>query len=883
VYEWDLSQLSVPELQSLALADAKRSDSGKLRWQTLPQLAALAHPGNAQIPGLYGVLEIVEDVEHAARVFDRAFQKWARNPTEIESRVQGFVVVKNGRLSHTERDRLTKFAAIWSETLPWTMWRIWDRQDLLDHARESPSLLRPFFEKLAPSDYLSVAPALFPRDAARAARALAMSSATELTTKQWVRTGDAGYNDSSKLRLADLAIDLPCEIDRVRHAGVVGALIQRAEDPPDPRRRVVAGEVVVGGPGQGKSTVAQLVAHAYRIKLLQGLDSSVVHDKAREVMDSLAARFERAGVALPVRRRWPILIDLSQFGPKAEQTGSLLAHIADGIDVDGVPLDPQLLLRWLRHWPVILILDGLDEVPDRKARTAVIERIATFISTCNANGVDLRVIATTRPQGYQNEIDDLLMSTRVTLVELTETEALAYSDEVNLLRNANDPELADQVTERLVEAVHQRLTQRLMTTPLQVTIMTALAERAVDLPTTRYELFDSYYQTVYDRELAKGKPFAKLRTHRSHIDHLHERAGLELQKQTESGEHSHALLPRPEVSRLLVKRLVGAGFEEGEAKSISEEVLTLSVQRLVMLVSPRPTRYGFEVRSLQEYMAARALSEGEDEAVLRAIETLLPSAHWRNTWLLLVGRVLASRERLRPRILAIIEEANNRDPSGLLLTGSLAARELYLDQIAAEFPADRQTLLAMTLALFADYGERLPDALAAVVEAGVIEDSRSQAITLETIGAMSERSSANLATLLLTSLRRDRSPLGRYAHRNVPVGRKWERGTHKDMRELNFILSERLSASPNEVSVAELANLLSAGVPGVGNGAAASAELAAAVAPPAARSALLNVARELRVSMPAVAQHAIGILRNSVESEAQRTNLGRALRPTGEG
>ena len=53
-----------------------------------------------------------------------------------------------------------------------------------------------------------------------------------------------------------------------------------------------------------------------------------------------------------------------------------------------------------------------------------------------------------------------------------------------------------------------------------------------------------------------------------------------------------------------------------EAEAFAEKILRLSTERLVMLVARKLRKYEFEVRSLQEYMAARALTEGEDAAVL---------------------------------------------------------------------------------------------------------------------------------------------------------------------------------------------------------------------------------------------------------------------------
>jgi hypothetical protein len=112
-----------------------------------------------------------------------------------------------------------------------------------------------------------------------------------------------------------------------------------------------------------------------------------------------------------------------------------------------------------------------------------------------------------------------------------------------------------------------------------------------------------------------------------------------------------------------------------------------------------PTRQGvgFEVRSLQEYMAARAITQGPDAEVVRRLRVAAPSAHWRNVWLLAVSRTFDVKEHLRPQVLGSLSELGAEAiPFRVGLAGELAA-DLLADEVATDSPATRQQLASVLL------------------------------------------------------------------------------------------------------------------------------------------------------------------------------------------
>lgn len=147
--------------------------------------------------------------------------------------------------------------------------------------------------------------------------------------------------------------------------------------------------IVTGGPGSGKTTVLQHLAHTLAQALLA---------------DDLALAQNKVGLpvtimAVPI----PIVLPLSVYALHRRQTSqpqTLAAFIADYLvkqQEGAVNLLPDFFTHLLhkgRH--LILLLDGLDEVPDEAERTRIREAIERL-----ADGkADLRLVVTCRIAAY---------------------------------------------------------------------------------------------------------------------------------------------------------------------------------------------------------------------------------------------------------------------------------------------------------------------------------------------------------------------------------------------------------------------------------------------------------------------------------------------------
>lgn len=279
---------------------------------------------------------------------------------------------------------------------------------------------------------------------------------------------------------------------------------------------------------------------------------------------------------------------------------------------------------------------------------------------------------------------------------------------------------------------------------------------------------------VYERELAKSEAFDALKHLRKHVNFLHEAADLRLQPRTEQPGKSDAVLTKKELARILERRLISAGFEETEAIAMAESLLRLSTERLVMLVSRKPGRFEFEVRSLQEYMAARALTDGQDDAIVGGLKNLVASSHWRNTWLLAAGRLLRYREHLLDVLVSLVTEYDARVAEApVTLIGSSLAGDLYLDNVASEFPAARRKLLTSAMKQFGDTSTHMPRQLIDIVDRAIPQSERETEIALSALHDLARANLSSRAAKYLSEHQSGMDPVAKQARATLNEGRKY--------------------------------------------------------------------------------------------------------------
>jgi hypothetical protein len=238
----------------------------------------------------------------------------------------------------------------------------------------------------------------------------------------------------------------------------------------------------------------------------------------------------------PLHTLLPVYADaISRAREQKVDPPSLLNHIASDIGRAGDgSVDRDDLRSWLKSYPWVIVLDGLDEVPPSGERPAVVSAISGLVSEIAEAQADVLLIVTSRPQGYNKDLDERYWS-HWHLVDMPSEKALKYGAALSLALHPHDEDRRSKIETGLGRAMRQPATARLMVSPLQVTIMHLIVDGGGSAPVGRWPLFNEYFQILKKRERAKGgDTFEVLERNWDHLDPVHYRAGLVLQTQSET-------------------------------------------------------------------------------------------------------------------------------------------------------------------------------------------------------------------------------------------------------------------------------------------------------------------------------------------------------------
>lgn len=442
--------------------------------------------------------------------------------------------------------------------------------------------------------------------------------------------------------------------------------------------------VIVGGPGQGKSTLAQQLAQRHRAALLKANATKPLEAETARILRVIAEAADEAGSGLPQHPRWPFRVILEQFADKLA-TGeivSVLDYIAFLIRKRTKrAFDQQDAEQLLAAAPWFVVFDGLDEVPAVSNRAEVLAAVNRFLLEAHEQDADLLVVATTRPQGYDDDFGKSKFN-HLNLSSLSKTEALTYASKFVATKYAADSDRRERIMQRLETAAQEEAIARLMQTPLQVTIMAALVDLVGNPPRERYLLFNRYYEIVYQREQERGLQLSHvLARYRSGIEILHDRIGLMLQIEAESAGKSQSRISRVRLEGLIHNYLVAEELTGSALAQTTADFMDVALHRLVFIAPLEDERYGFEVRSLQEFSAARALMRGDYSVIKNRLRSLAPMPYWRNTVLFAIGKAFAEQnEPLCDMITLLCRELNDAVEDAAL-SCTLAGSRLALDII----------------------------------------------------------------------------------------------------------------------------------------------------------------------------------------------------------
>jgi hypothetical protein len=622
------------------------------------------------------------------------------------------------------KDKAAKLISDFHKKLPLKDYRLWDADQINIYLHSQKEIRERFSVQLTPGDILAKLSASLEQNHPNFTTIVTSYLSRQLIDDEDARLDQAGHRVDQRTSLARVFVDLPVELEPTEdppdedepdglRKGFLHELMQFGAQKLDAKsleetKRETEPEnlplwtetnrwVLIGGPGSGKSTISQFIAQVHRAGILDRREPHTIAPELKTIISQIKHLCKNDGISWPATPRFPFRVELSAFARslagevKDHKSNSLLSYLAQKVR-GNFDLNASSLLNWLSQYPSLLILDGLDEVPSSSNRTEVCRAIQDFLTEAALVNADLLTLATTRPSGYNEEFGKEHFEYRY-LPPLSINRSILYARRFAETRFGPKSSRVEEMATKLLEASRDTLTARLMRTPLQVTFMATLVAAGGRPPQDRWKLFRDYYDTIYKREQQKasGELRAVLDKQDTLIHRAHHDIGLLLQAHGENEGATDSMMSLRTFSNLVDDYLKHDGWEDPSLSNLSKTITEEARTRLVFLSSRIADKISFDVRSLQEYMAAERLMTGSHSKLQDRLRAIAALAYWRNTFLFVAGQCFASPQlqHLRSLIHQTCQDINDLEFDrvlGLAQSGSRLSLDILEDGTVSNSP-----------------------------------------------------------------------------------------------------------------------------------------------------------------------------------------------------
>ncbi|MFG6104939.1 NACHT domain-containing protein [Leptothoe sp. EHU-05/26/07-4] len=375
--------------------------------------------------------------------------------------------------------------------------------------------------------------------------------------------------------------------------------------------------MVLGGPGVGKSTFLRKLG-------LEALEKRLAHDVV------------------------PICIELKSF--KSEEM-SLQQAIAKELEISGFPYAESLVESMLSDGKMLILLDGLDEVPSKQV-DGVIEQIRNFCDRHSQN----RFVTSCRIAAYKGGFNRFA---DVTMAEFDDEQIEQFvhrwfSSELDV-----ESGTAKEFW-KLIEQPENKSAKELAQTPLLLTFLCLVYDRSQSLPPVRSDLYGKALDILLEDWAAEK---------RIKQDPIYQgfHAGLEKVLLSEIAYQSFNKDQLFFSEQTITERITAFLADTLDAPKHLDgaNVLKAIEVQQGILVERAANAYSFSHLTLQEYLTARYISQ--KNLMQKLVAAHLTDDHWREVFLLVSGLL----EERSQELWLLMEQQANVFISSLKLQGLL--------------------------------------------------------------------------------------------------------------------------------------------------------------------------------------------------------------------
>ena len=382
--------------------------------------------------------------------------------------------------------------------------------------------------------------------------------------------------------------------------------------------------MLLGGPGVGKSTFLRKVG----LEALKGKDGNFSH------------------------KCIPVLLDLKKFTESQIEIETL---IIQEFETCGYPCPDEMTRRALEAGKLLILLDGLDEVPAANVNN-VINKIGDFVDRYSQN----RFIASCRIAAYKGGFTRF---TEVEMAEFDDAQIEAYiknwfASTPDQYRRQLDAEMGTaQLCWNMLNEWEHESTKELAQNPLLLTLLCMVYDNSQDFPRNRAALYEDALN-IFLKEWAAEKRIRREESISQYLDIAAEKRMLS-EIAAKNFEENCLFFSKDELIDQIQK------FGEGDTNTPSTfnapKILETILIDQGLFVERVRGSYSFSHLTFQEYLTANYIVR-DTRSIQGLVNEHLHNEQWEEVFLLTAGRMHAADDLL---MAMEVEAAKCLDTDGL--------------------------------------------------------------------------------------------------------------------------------------------------------------------------------------------------------------------------